>query len=232
MADRLKRILVVNDDNDLASSLADNLRLERYEVRCVSRECGLATAVAWPADLIILDHVRRSLNGSDLLCALRERGCHVPVLVLSQGNGASNGRTGLGVDAAQHMTGTVDVSELLAPVREILGSASVPNGKGAIRFGSVVVDPAAHTVTRRGETCSLTPKAFALLIALARRHGDVASRTELLREVWGYGPHVLTRTVDSHVAELRRKLEDDPSTPRYIVTVWAVGYRFVGEAGR
>ena len=96
-----------------------------------------------------------------------------------------------------------------------------------IRFGSVVVDPAAHTVTRRGQDCSLTPKAFALLVALARRDGHVVSRTDLLREVWGYGPQVLTRTVDSHVAELRRKLEDDPAEPRHIVTVWAVGYRFV-----
>jgi DNA-binding response OmpR family regulator len=80
-------------------------------------------------------------------------------------------------------------------------------------------------VTRRGEPVALPPKAFDLLRALVRREGRVASRTELLREVWGYGPLVLSRTVDSHIAELRRKLEDDPADPRHIVTVFKTGYR-------
>jgi DNA-binding response OmpR family regulator len=81
-------------------------------------------------------------------------------------------------------------------------------------------------VTRRGDIISLSPKAFDLLLSLIRRDGRVASRMELLREVWGYGPLVLSRTVDSHVAELRRRLEDDPANPRHIVTVFKIGYRF------
>jgi two-component system alkaline phosphatase synthesis response regulator PhoP len=227
MGEALTRILVVNDDVALQSSLADNLRLESYEVRLASGEGGLATAIAWPADLVVLDLVRRTANGSDLLFALRERGCHVPVLVLSQGNLASQDIERLRLDGVQHVTGPLSVLELIEPVRALLDRGGSRNGNGTIRFGSIVVDTGAHTVMRRGQQCSLTPKAFALLVALARRHGEVVSRTELLREVWGYGPHVLTRTVDSHVAELRRKLEDDPSRPRHIVTVWAVGYRFV-----
>jgi len=89
----------------------------------------------------------------------------------------------------------------------------------------VTVDLDAPTVTRAGMPVTVTPKVFDLLLALARRHGKVASRAELLREVWGYGPYIMTRTVDSHVAELRRKL-DDPDDPRHIVTVWKVGYPF------
>jgi DNA-binding response OmpR family regulator len=81
-------------------------------------------------------------------------------------------------------------------------------------------------VTKNGAACTLTPKAYELLLALVRREGRVASRAELLREVWGYGNFVLSRTVDSHIAELRRKLEHDPANPRHIVTVWKVGYRF------
>ncbi len=227
MGDALTRILVVNDEVDLTPSLANNLRLESYEVRLASGEGGLATAVAWPADLVVLDLVRHAANGSDLLYALRERGCHVPVLVLSQGHATPTDIDGLRLDGVQHVTGPLSVLELIEPVRALLGRGEAKNGNGTIRFGSVVVDTGAHTVTRRGQQCSLTPKAFALLVALARRHGEVVSRTELLREVWGYGPQVLTRTVDSHVAELRRKLEDDPSRPRHVVTVWAVGYRFV-----
>ena len=95
-----------------------------------------------------------------------------------------------------------------------------------LHFGDVVVDVAARTVTRAGEPCTLTPKAFELLLALVSRGGRVATRQELLKEVWGYGAFVLSRTVDSHIAELRRKLEPDPAHPRHIVTVWKVGYRF------
>jgi len=89
-----------------------------------------------------------------------------------------------------------------------------------------VVDVAARTVCRGGVPCTITPKAFELLLALVARGGRVATRQELLKEVWGYGAFVLSRTVDSHIAELRRKLEVDPARPRHIVTVWKVGYRF------
>jgi DNA-binding response OmpR family regulator len=117
-------------------------------------------------------------------------------------------------------------------VRSLLRRAS-SNGAGAsapavLRFGDVVVDTAARTVTRAGEPCALTPKAYELLLALVRRNGAVASRVELLREVWGYGGLVMSRTVDSHIAELRRKIEADPGNPRHVVTVWKVGYRFEG----
>ena len=94
-------------------------------------------------------------------------------------------------------------------------------------MATITVDPASRSVTPSAASgCTLTPKAFELLMALIRRAGAVASRAELLREVWGYGAFVLSRTVDSHVAELRRKLEDDPTNPRHIVTVWKAGYRF------
>jgi DNA-binding response OmpR family regulator len=89
-----------------------------------------------------------------------------------------------------------------------------------------VVDPGARTVTRDGQQVTLSPKAFDLMLSLVRREGRVASRVELLREVWGYGPLVLSRTVDSHIVELRRKLEDDPAEPRHFVTVFKSGYRF------
>ena len=94
-------------------------------------------------------------------------------------------------------------------------------GKAAETF-----DQSARVVTKNGAPCALTPKAYELLLALVRRQGGVATRADLLKEVWGYGAFVMTRTVDSHIAELRRKLEDDPANPRHVVTVWKVGYRF------
>lgn len=93
------------------------------------------------------------------------------------------------------------------------------------RFGEVEMDRAARTITRRGEPVSLAPREFDLLLALYDRNGGVISRQDLLREVWGHRGAVLTRTVDIHVAELRRKLEDDPAEPQHILTVWKKGYR-------
>ena len=95
-----------------------------------------------------------------------------------------------------------------------------------VTLGDLEVSPAQRAVRRRGEEVPLTPKEFDLLMALVRRNGTVAGRLELLAEVWGHRAAVMTRTVDMHVAQLRRKLEDDPADPRHIVTVWKVGYRF------
>jgi DNA-binding response OmpR family regulator len=94
-----------------------------------------------------------------------------------------------------------------------------------VSFGEVDIDIGSRTVLRNGKPCTLTPKAYDLLLALVRRDGAVAGRTELLKEVWGYGAFIMTRTVDTHIAELRRKLESNPAEPRHIVTVWKVGYR-------
>jgi two-component system, OmpR family, alkaline phosphatase synthesis response regulator PhoP len=224
----LTRIVVVHDNMEIAAALAHLLRLESYEVRLAATDqSALKAAIEWPADLVIVDVARQSASGFDLLHALADRGCHVPVLVLSPGRKEPMRVDGRGAPFTSPGTSGSTLVAHVERVRMLLGRASAPNGNAAIHFGSVVVDPESHTVMRGGNACSLTPKAFALLVALARRHGAVVSRHELLREVWGYGPHVLTRTVDSHVAELRRKLEDDPAQPKHIVTVWAVGYRFV-----
>ena len=137
---------------------------------------------------------------------------------------------GFRLDADQYVTKPFGVLELLERVGALLRRegerASGGTRATTIRFGDVVVDTASRAVTRGGNPCTLTPKAFELLLALIRRGGAVAGRVELLTEVWGYGAFVMSRTVDSHVAELRRKLEADPANPRHIVTVWKVGYRF------
>jgi len=221
-------ILIVEDNADLASSLAHNLRLEGYDTRIADEgHAAIAIAREWPADLVILDLMLPGIDGFDVLHALRSNGSRMPVLILSARSEEGDKIRGFRLDADQYVTKPFGVLELIERVRALLRRAGARNGQGVIRFGSVIVDPVTHTVTREGESCALTPKAFALLLALVHRQGAVASRAELLREVWGYGAFVLTRTVDSHVAELRRKLEDDPARPRHIVTVWTIGYRFV-----
>jgi two-component system response regulator MtrA len=155
----------------------------------------------------------------------------MPVLILTARGEEADKVRGFRLDADQYVTKPFGVLELLERVASLLrrtqGATIQQRHDTTIRFDDVVVDTAARTVTRRGEECALTPKAYELLLALVRRDGAVAGRVELLTEVWGYGTFVVSRTVDSHVAELRRKLEDDPAEPRHIVTVWKVGYRFV-----
>ena len=225
----MPRILVVEDQVDMARLLARNLELERFEVRTVGdgREV-LPLARSWDPDLVILDLMLPGLDGFEVLRGLRALRRRVPVIILSARGEEADKIRGFRLDADQYVTKPFGLVELLERVHALLRRASTEQGSPdeVFRFGDVVVDALAQSVTRRGDPVALSPKAFALLLALIRREGAVAHRTALLREVWGYQALVLSRTVDSHVAELRRKLEPDPANPRHILTVFKSGYRF------
>ena len=230
------RILVVEDNLALAEGVAYNLRHEGHEVRVAEDgESGLAHARSWSPDLVILDLMLPGLDGYEVLSAIRRDRNDVPVIILSARGEEADKVRGFRLDADQYVTKPFGVLELQERVNALLRRRTLRAAGGAvaahetIRFGDVVVDVAARSVTRGDEPCTLTPKAFDLLLALVSRGGKVATRQELLKEVWGYGAFVLSRTVDSHVAELRRKVERDAARPRHILTVWKVGYRFDGS---
>lgn len=227
----MSRILLVEDNQDLAQGLRYNLELEGYAVRLAEDgQEALELARETAPDLIILDLMLPGIDGYQVLRTLRSRGDRTPVLILSARGAEEDKVRGFRLDADQYVTKPFDLLELLERVGSLLRRHGTTNGDGGvpelIRFGDVEVDPAAHTVTKGGEAVSLTPKAWDLLLALVRREGRAASRVELLKEVWGHRGVVLSRTVDAHVAEIRKKLEDDPSEPDHFVTVWKVGYRF------
>ncbi|NIP58065.1 MAG: response regulator [Gemmatimonadetes bacterium] len=231
------RILIVEDNQDLAYGLRNNLEIEGYEVEVAAdgRE-GLDRALVWEPDLVVLDLMLPELDGYRVLKALRREGFTTPVLVLTARGEETDKVLGFRLGADDYVTKPFGVLELLARVEALLRRVrmdrSAGNGgdpaPGTIRFGDVVVDPGARTVEKGGEEVSLTPKELDLLLALVEREGAVASRVELMREVWGHRAAVVSRTVDTHVAELRRKLEDEPSSPRHILTVHKSGYRFEG----
>ncbi len=221
-------ILVVEDNDDLADGLVYNLELEGYEVTRAARgDEALDHARERPPDLVILDLMLPGPDGFQVLRTLRAEGLDAPVLILSAKGEESDKVQGFRLRADQYVTKPFRLLELLARVEALLARRGGGDGaRERIEFGDVVVDTAARQVTRAGEPVTLTPKAYDLMLALVRREGAVASRVELLKEVWGHRGMVLTRTVDSHVAELRRKLEEDSAEPRHFLTVWKAGYRF------
>jgi two-component system response regulator MtrA len=229
----MARILVVEDNLALAEGIAYNLRHELHETRIAEDgRVGLDAVREWDPELVILDLMLPQLDGYEVLAQIRKDDNRVPVIILTARGEEADKVRGFRLDADQYVTKPFGVLELLERVGSLLRRNGARAGTGAhegcIRFAGVVVDTASRTVKRGGEPVTLTPKAYELLLALIRRNGSVATRQDLLKEVWGYGAFVLSRTVDSHVAELRRKLEVDAAKPRHILTVWKVGYRFEG----
>ncbi len=228
------RILIVEDEHDIAGLIKHTLEGSgEAEAEIVgSGDAALKAVTDRAPDLIILDLNLPVIGGLEVCRILRSRADvpHVPIIMLTARTTEDDRVTGLEHGADDYVTKPFGVLELLERVGALLRRAGERVGGGTrattIRFGDVVVDTASRAVTRSGAPCTLTPKEFELLLALIRRGGAVAGRVELLTEVWGYGAFVLSRTVDSHVAELRRKLEADPARPRHILTVWKIGYRF------
>ena len=229
------RILLVEDNEELGAGIRHNLELEGYEVAWAEKGTdALDKAREKEPDLLILDIMLPGMDGFQVLKTLREEGFDRPVLILTARSEEADKVRGFRLDADQYLTKPFGLLELLERVKALLrkgrmGSAEMGEDRARIhRFSDVVVDPDARTVTKGGEEVSLTPRAYDLLLCLIRHEGKVMSRQDLLKKVWKHQAAVVTRTVDSHVSELRQKLEDDPSDPGHIHTVWKVGYRFEG----
>jgi DNA-binding response OmpR family regulator len=224
----MARILIVEDNRNLAHGLRTNLEFEGHAADVAEDGTpGLALARGRTHDLILLDLMLPGPDGFRVLETLRGEGIDTPVLVLTARGDEADKVRGLRDGADDCVTKPFALRELLARVGALLRRTRSP--ASPLGFGAVVVDPATHGVTRDGRPVTLRPKEYELLHALLRRGGRVATRSELLREVWGYQESVVSRTLDTHVGELRRKLEADPARPRHILTVRKTGYRLAAE---
>ena len=220
------RILVIEDNADLAFGLRNNLEIEGYRVSVApDGTTGLELARGRRPDLVILDLMLPGVDGFRVLSALRSSGSAVPILILTARGEESDKVKGLRLGADDYVTKPFGLLELLARVETLLRRAGATSGDEVIRFGDVEMHPGSRTATKRGHAVELAPKEFDLVLALWRRRGAVVSRLELLRSVWSYSENAVTRTVDTHIGELRRKLEDAPSEPRHILTARKFGYR-------
>jgi len=233
-------ILIIEDNADIARGLRDNLEEEGYEVDvALDGEQGLARLRGRPPKLVILDLMLPRLDGMQVLRRLRDEGFEMPVLILSARAGEAEKVRGFRVGADDYVTKPFGLRELLARVdalfrrrRRLTSEPDRAPTSPPARFGDVEIHYDSRTVLKRGAPVPLRPREFDLLAALARRADTVVARRSLLDEVWAYDDGVQTRTVDTHVVELRRKIESDPTNPRYIVTVRKAGYmlRVNGEA--
>jgi DNA-binding response OmpR family regulator len=218
---------VVEDNVHYASALRINLEVEGFHVEVVHDGiAALARVREDPPMLMILDLMLPGRDGYEILRAVRDEGRDLPVVVLTARRDEPDKLRGFGLGADDYVTKPVGILELIARVRAVLrraqpGYEDVPTW---IRFGEVDINPPARAVRRAGREIELRPKEYDLLLALLRHQGRIVSRAELLRDVWGYSVETVSRTVDTHIAGLRAKLERDPLNPRYILTVRSAGY--------
>ena len=226
----MTRVLLVEDNADLAFAVTTALQSEGFEVAVAGTgPDGVARARAGDADLIILDLMLPGFDGYRVIRTLREDGLTIPILVLTARGEEADKVRGLRLGADDYVTKPFGAMELLARVDALLRRSRVSTPSPVLdRFGEVEVNRAARTVKRRGHAVALRPKEFDLLLALMDRAGAVVSRADLLSAVWGYHQDVNTRTVDLHISELRAKLEPNPAQPAHIITVRKTGYRFEG----
>jgi DNA-binding response OmpR family regulator len=224
----MPRILIVDDEPAIVRGLEDNLRFEGYETLAASSgEQGLARALGEAPDLVLLDVTMPGRSGWDVCRELRQRGLDVPIIMLTARGEEPDRVRGLELGADDYITKPFSLRELLARVRAVLRRPGPRRKFEELAFGDVRVHRRGRRVTRAGREVRLTRKEYDLLVYLAAHPGDVVTRERLLDEVWGYERFPTTRTVDTHVLRLRRKLEADPDRPRFIHTVHGQGYRFV-----
>jgi DNA-binding response OmpR family regulator len=234
----MQRILVIEDEPDLREGLRHNLELEGYDVDAAGDgELGLARATAEPLpDLVLLDLMLPKMGGLDVLRNMRREGRpQRPVIVLSAKGQEADKVAGLELGADDYLSKPFGLAELFARIRAVLRRADATRPSDAdeaserFSFSGLVVDFSRFTVERDGQEHQLSRYEGEILRMLVSRRGQVVSRKDLLQEVWGYVHLPTTRTVDNHIARLRKKVEINPENPRFVVTVHGLGYRFDGE---
>jgi len=222
------RILIVDDEPEMVRGLEDNLRFEGYQtVAAPDGRRGLALALSEAPDLILLDVMMPGMSGWDLCRELRQRGLDIPVIMLTARGEEVDRVLGLELGADDYVTKPFSLRELMARIRAVLRRPGPRQKFEEFAFGDVRVHLRARQAFKGGREVRLTRKEFDLLARLVRDAGRVVTREALMSDVWDMNWFGSTKTLDVHIAWLRRKLGDDPARPTYIHTVRGVGFRLV-----
>ena len=224
----MARILVVEDEPAIAVCLEGDLKLEGHEVEIAGDgETASLRARQQPFDLILLDVMLPRKDGFEVCRELRRAGVRTPIIMLTAKTQEAEKILGLELGADDYVTKPFSPRELRARIKAMLRRAGgeLPQ---RYRFGEVEVDFSRSELRRAGKPIEVTPLELKLLAAFIRSRGRTLTRDQLLDEVWGRGTYVTDRVVDNHITHLRKKIEPEPSRPRYLVSVRGLGYRFDG----
>lgn len=226
------RMLIVEDDPEMGMGLEDFFSLQGYNVmRAVEGEQALQLMTMLPAyDVVLLDVMLPKKNGFDVLREARKAGVKSPVLMLTVKGHEEDRLHGFGLGADDYVTKPFNADELAARVKAVLRRSTIPAEApmDVYQFGGVEVNFSNHTARTNSSDIDFTALEFDILRYFIQHRGRTVSRKQLLRDVWGISGDITTRTIDRHVASLRKKIEDDPTMPQYIETVYGIGYKFVG----
>ncbi len=226
------KILVIEDEPGIRLALHDELEFEGFDVELASDgPSGLAAILNAPPQLILLDVMLPGANGFDICREVRSRGLRTPIIVLTARNQEADKVRGLGLGADDYVTKPFSLAELVARIRAVLrrahnDAAAAEDAARVLEAGAIRIDLRKHDAFKGNVRLQLTDTEFRILTLLLRRRGEAITRDDFLKEVWGDDVYVTHRSVDTHVASLRKKIEDDLDHPVYIVSVRNVGYRF------
>jgi DNA-binding response OmpR family regulator len=224
----MSRILVVEDDPAMSVALRDGFEFEKHTVAMAADgEEALLAANNSDHDVIILDVMLPKKSGLDVCRALRKSGNNTPIIMLTARGQEFDKVVGLKLGADDYITKPFSFMELLARLEAVMRRTRREAPAEAVSFGDVTVDFRKYRASKAGEPLDLTQREFRILRYFCDHANAIVTREALLQHVWGYDPSAFTRTVDTHIARLRQKIESVPAEPRHLLTVHRAGYRFV-----
>jgi len=226
----MEKILIIEDEESVLMALEDDLRIDGYQVSSAKDGMkGFTMAKEQGYDLIILDIMLPEMNGFEVCRQLRQTGITTPILILTAKSQEVDKVLGLELGADDYVTKPFSPRELRARVNALFRRVKqTQQGIDLYHFGNVNVDFKKYEAEKEGRPIYLTALEFALLHFLIKNKDQVVSRDSILDTVWGDDVYVYPRTIDTHIANLRKKIEDDPENPKYIIGVRSVGYKFKG----
>lgn len=223
------KMLIVEDDQDVGMGLQDFFELKGYDVSLATDgDAAMSKMSENEYDIILLDIMLPKKNGFEILEESQDMGLTAPVLMLTAKGEQEDILRGFGLGAEDYVTKPFNAEELAARVKAILHRTQPPDKApmSVYRIGDVEINFTTHEAANEGQSVNFTALEFDILRYLIQNRGRTVTRRQLLRDVWGIEQEIITRTVDRHIASVRKKIEADPNEPEHIETVYGLGYRF------
>ena len=226
-----KTILLIEDEPGIRMAVKDELEFEGFEVRFAKDGItGLDSVLQNPPDLLVLDLMLPGKNGFEICREIRQRGLRTPVIMLTARGQEVDKIRGLELGADDYITKPFSLAELVARIRAVLRRSNSEEDSQTIQRRTIRIDLRKHQVFKGNAVVELTDKEFQILALLMKRSGEVITRDDFLKTIWGEDIYITSRTIDIHISALRRKIEDDPERPSLILSVRNAGYKFHSES--